>query len=181
MRCATNEQSHPPLQNLPHCRDTGSCRTSTRLDFGLWSANETTCGAAQAADNWPPVPNVNLRPNPGRGGGGGGWNRRQQRNSIQHTRPATAANTTQRPGGLVVFAVYHKTGFALTHKMMALLVKHRVVRLPTPGGGAKVDTNCTAPSLIPTVNGNTVRSLSTHGQQSAAKGSSTTVSRTAIR
>jgi hypothetical protein len=40
----------------------------------------------------------------------------------------------------------------------------------------KVDTNCTAPSLIPTVNGNTVRSFSTHGQQSAAQGSSTTVS-----
>jgi hypothetical protein len=36
--------------------------------------------------------------------------------------------------------------------------------------------NCTAPSLIPTVNGNTVRSFSTHGQRSAAKGSSTTVS-----
>jgi hypothetical protein len=41
----------------------------------------------------------------------------------------------------------------------------------------KVDTKCTAPSLIPTVNGNTVRSFSTHGQQSAAQGSSTTVSR----
>jgi hypothetical protein len=35
--------------------------------------------------------------------------------------------------------------------------------------------HCTAPSLIPTVNGNTVRSFSTHGQQSAAQGSSTTV------
>ena len=35
----------------------------------------------------------------------------------------------------------------------------------------------TAPSLIPTLYGNTVRSFSTHGQQSAAKGSSTTVSR----
>jgi hypothetical protein len=31
-------------------------------------------------------------------------------------------------------------------------------------------------SLIPTVDGNTVRSFSTHGQQPAAKGSSTTVS-----
>jgi hypothetical protein len=33
------------------------------------------------------------------------------------------------------------------------------------------DINCTAPSLIPTVNGNTipVRSFSTHGQQSAEK------------
>jgi hypothetical protein len=45
----------------------------------------------------------------------------------------------------------------------------------------KVDTNCTALSLIPTVNGNTVRSFSTHGQQSAAKGSSTAVSRSDIR
>ena len=47
----------------------------------------------------------------------------------------------------------------------------------------KVDTICTAPSLIPTINGNTVRSFSTgtHGQQSAAQGSSTTVSRSDIR
>jgi hypothetical protein len=45
----------------------------------------------------------------------------------------------------------------------------------------KVDTNCTAPSLMPTVNGNTVRSFSTHGHLSAAKGSSTTVSRSDIR
>jgi hypothetical protein len=45
----------------------------------------------------------------------------------------------------------------------------------------KVDTNCTAPSRIPTVNGNTVRSFSTHGHQSAAKGSLTTVSRSDIR
>jgi hypothetical protein len=45
----------------------------------------------------------------------------------------------------------------------------------------KMDTNCTAPSRIPTVNGTTVRSFSTHGQQSAAKGSSTTVSRSDIR
>jgi hypothetical protein len=37
------------------------------------------------------------------------------------------------------------------------------------------------PTLIPTVNGNTVRSFSSHGHQSAAKGSSTTVSRSAIR
>jgi hypothetical protein len=44
----------------------------------------------------------------------------------------------------------------------------------------KVDTKCTTPSLIPTVDGNTVRSFSTHGQQSAAKGSSTTVSRSDI-
>jgi hypothetical protein len=45
----------------------------------------------------------------------------------------------------------------------------------------KVDTKCTTPSLIPTVNDNTVRSFSTHGQQSAAQGSSTTVSRSDIR
>jgi hypothetical protein len=45
----------------------------------------------------------------------------------------------------------------------------------------KVDTICTAPSLIPTVDGNTVRSFSTHGQLSAEKGSSTTVSRSDIR
>jgi hypothetical protein len=38
-----------------------------------------------------------------------------------------------------------------------------------------------SPSLIPTVNGNTVRSFSTHGQLSAAQGSSTTVSRSDIR
>jgi hypothetical protein len=44
-----------------------------------------------------------------------------------------------------------------------------------------MDTNCTAPSLIPTVNGNTVRSFSTHRQLSAAHGSSTTVSRSDIR
>jgi hypothetical protein len=37
------------------------------------------------------------------------------------------------------------------------------------------------PNRIPTVNGNTVRSFSTHGQQSAAKGSSTAVSRSDIR
>jgi hypothetical protein len=45
----------------------------------------------------------------------------------------------------------------------------------------KVDTDCTTPPLIPTANGNTVRSFSTHGQQSSAKGSSTTVSRSDIR
>jgi hypothetical protein len=52
---------------------------------------------------------------------------------------------------------------------------------PEPTTLPKVDTNCTAPSLIPTVNGNTVRSFSTHGHQSAAKGSATTVSRSDIR
>jgi hypothetical protein len=36
-------------------------------------------------------------------------------------------------------------------------------------------------SLIPTVNANTVRSFSSHGQQSAANGSSTTVSRSDTR
>jgi hypothetical protein len=53
--------------------------------------------------------------------------------------------------------------------------------LNTPRAVFKVDTNCTAPSLIPTVNGNTVRSFSTHGQLSAAQGSSTTVSDSDIR
>ena len=44
------------------------------------------------------------------------------------------------------------------------------VRMITPTHLAlpKVDTICTASSLIPTVNGNTVRSFSTHGQLSAA-------------
>jgi hypothetical protein len=37
-------------------------------------------------------------------------------------------------------------------------------------------THLSAPSLIPPVNGNTVRSFSTHGKPSAAQGSSTTVS-----
>jgi hypothetical protein len=45
----------------------------------------------------------------------------------------------------------------------------------------EVDTKCTTPSLIPTVDGNTVRSFSTHGQQPAAKGSLTVVSRSDIR
>jgi hypothetical protein len=44
-----------------------------------------------------------------------------------------------------------------------------------------MDTKCTAPSLIPTVNGNTVRSFSTHGHLSASQGSSTTVSHSDIR
>jgi hypothetical protein len=44
-----------------------------------------------------------------------------------------------------------------------------------------MDTKCTTPSLIPTVNGNTVRSFSTHGQLSAAQGSSATVARSDIR
>ena len=44
-----------------------------------------------------------------------------------------------------------------------------------------MNTQCTTPSLIPRVKGNTVRSFSTHGQQSAAQGSSTTVSRSDIR
>jgi hypothetical protein len=45
----------------------------------------------------------------------------------------------------------------------------------------QVDTKCTTLSLIPRVNGNTARSFSTHGQQSAAKGSLTIVSRSDIR
>ena len=50
-----------------------------------------------------------------------------------------------------------------------------------PCAAHPLDTNCTAPSLMPTVEGNTVRSFSTHGKQSAAQGSSTTVSRSDIR
>jgi hypothetical protein len=50
---------------------------------------------------------------------------------------------------------------------------------PRPMGvGVSVGSH---PMLIPTVNGNTVRSFSTHGQQSASKGSSTTVSRSDIQ
>jgi hypothetical protein len=60
--------------------------------------------------------------------------------------------------------------------MMLLSSAH--ADMPTP---PKVDTNWTAPSLILTVNGNTVRSFSTHGLLSAAKGSLTTVSRSDIR
>ena len=47
--------------------------------------------------------------------------------------------------------------------------------------GTPLNTKCTALSLISTVNGNTVRSFSTHGQQPAAQGSSTTVSRSDIQ
>ena len=70
----------------------------------------------------------------------------------------------------------NKVATGSANAMMLLSSAHaEVTALP------KVDTNCTAPSLIPTVNGNTVRSFSTHGQQSAANGSSTTVSRSDIR
>jgi hypothetical protein len=40
----------------------------------------------------------------------------------------------------------------------------------------KVDTSCTALSLITSLNGNTVRNFPTRGQLSAAQGSPTTVS-----
>ena len=53
------------------------------------------------------------------------------------------------------------------HPPRALSAHAEMTALP------KVDTNCTAPSLVPIVNGNKVRSFSTHGQLSAAKGSST--------
>jgi hypothetical protein len=49
------------------------------------------------------------------------------------------------------------------------------------GWAPQSQLGCTTPFLIPTGNGNTVRSFSTHGQQSAAKGSSTAVSRSDIR
>jgi hypothetical protein len=48
-------------------------------------------------------------------------------------------------------------------------------------GNTHPGERCTTPSLIPTVYGNTVRSFSTHGHQSAAQGSLTTVSRSDIR
>jgi hypothetical protein len=43
-----------------------------------------------------------------------------------------------------------------------------------PAQVPKVDTMCTALSLMPTVIGNMVRGFSTHGHLSAAKGSSST-------
>jgi hypothetical protein len=46
-----------------------------------------------------------------------------------------------------------------------MLPSHARAEVKTP---PKVDANCTAPSLIPTGNGNTVRSFSSHGQQPAA-------------
>jgi hypothetical protein len=60
------------------------------------------------------------------------------------------------------------------------------VRVPSPLYSdmttlRKVDTSCTALSLMPTIIGNTVRSFSTHGHQSAAEGSSSTASRSDIR
>ena len=64
---------------------------------------------------------------------------------------------------------YLKTGLA----RKAGLARTVAVRAPTH------PPSCTASSLIP--NGSTIRSFSTHGQQSAAKGSSTTVSRSDIR
>jgi hypothetical protein len=77
------------------------------------------------------------------------------------------------------------------HGTHPTLPRSRAVHALTPSGSCsargemtalhKVETNCTAPSLIPTVNGNMVRSFSTHGQQSAAQGISTTVSRSDIR
>ena len=70
--------------------------------------------------------------------------------------------------------------------MVPFLHRMDLVRPPPPPPHEvttllKVDTYCTAPSLIPTANGNTVRSFPTHGQQSAAQASSTTVSRSDIR
>jgi hypothetical protein len=50
-----------------------------------------------------------------------------------------------------------------------------------PGSSYRSTPLHLSPSLIPTVNGNMVRSFSTHGHQSAAKGSLTTVSCSDIR
>jgi hypothetical protein len=74
-----------------------------------------------------------------------------------------------------------QAGGAAAHAAVELQSGTPAGRLGSTPAHPKVDTNCTAPSLIPTVNGNTVLSFSTHGQQSAAKGSSTTVSRSDIR
>jgi hypothetical protein len=63
--------------------------------------------------------------------------------------------------------------------------RHQGRRRPLPSAHPPAHPSTpTAPhrtSLIPTGNGNTVRSFSTHGQQAAAKGSSSTVSRSDIR
>jgi hypothetical protein len=72
-------------------------------------------------------------------------------------------------------------GSALAHVVMEffegenIVVMKCVSKPPYVITEGWMDTKCTTPSLIPTVN--TVRSFSSHGQQSAAKGSSTTVSR----
>jgi hypothetical protein len=71
---------------------------------------------------------------------------------------ADASGPCRRPARLD--ALYHKRGV------------HRCIML-----APRVNTICTALSLTPTVNGNTVRSFPTHGQLSAAQGSSTNVSR----
>jgi hypothetical protein len=65
-----------------------------------------------------------------------------------------------------------RDGFVATRVSVTSLHTTVVARL----AGAHPRTNCTALSLITTVDGNTVRSFSTHGQLSAAQGSSTTVS-----
>jgi hypothetical protein len=57
----------------------------------------------------------------------------------------------------------------------------RAVDRRNDGGRRRCEHPSPALSLITPVNGNTVRSFSTHGQLSAAQGSSTTVSRSDIR
>jgi len=79
------------------------------------------------------------RANRGGGGGGGGGGgvrlpnkrnvKRQRQRGGQPQGPPTAqmAAAAHWPGGLVLFVVYHKTGFALTSKIMNTLAKHGLV------------------------------------------------------
>jgi hypothetical protein len=89
---------------------------------------------------------------------------------VRHTLPALEAEAARQAEALRWLAARATT-----------LAEEQVRLHHHPPPSCKVDTICTAPSLVPTVNGDTVRSFCTHGQQSAAKGSSTTVSRSDTR
>jgi hypothetical protein len=87
-----------------------------------------------------------------------------------------SAYEVRSPGPSCTYAT--KVGaVCLVHARGVLCIVHP----NRPHPPTQVETNCTALSLIPTVNGNMVRSFSTHGHQSAAKGSLTTVSCSDIR
>jgi hypothetical protein len=61
-------------------------------------------------------------------GGGGGVGQLKKRHRRGQPPPAAeVAEAAHWPGGLVVFTVYHKTGFAMTHKIMAILASRRLV------------------------------------------------------
>lgn len=61
-------------------------------------------------------------------GGGGGVKHAKKRHRLGQPPPAAeVAAAAHWPGGLVVFAVYHKTGFAMTHKIMRTLASRRLV------------------------------------------------------